>query len=225
MGVDKQKGKATMPSKQWSCSELVDGTRELMAVKAETAGLDKLGRRDSGILPWILLCWKFTIKLDDLMSFYKCMLKTFFNQQRYNNGFKNQLYTHVCWHILVECLATQSKNQFHSRSTNGRLQNWRRPKLLRRFRSLAPLKVFLDLYDFPTDGQNINLENHHELWLTDRRNNFIRSLGSWDPSCFLAKHRMICLDVAFYFIFFWVNFYSGSPLLGNCRRASTSSAW
>ena len=72
-----------------------------------------------------------------------------------------------------------------------------------------PLKVFLDLYDFPTDGQNIHLENHHELWLTDRRNNFIRSLGSWDPSCFLAKHRMICLDVAFYFIFFWVNFTRG----------------
>ena len=71
--------KTKVPSKQWSCSELTDGNRKLMAVKSETAGLDNLAveiEESFRILPSNFV--RITLPFDDLRSFHICMLKTIF---------------------------------------------------------------------------------------------------------------------------------------------------
>lgn len=158
MGVDREKGKATMPSKQWSCSELVDGNRKLMAVKAETAGLDNLAVEIQESFPEILLSWKLTIKLDDLMSFFKCMLKMFFT----NKGITMVSRTNFT-HMFGGMFGYPIQKPIPFQEYERKIAELKKAKAAVEVSEPRPLKVFLDLYDFPTDGQNINLENHHEL--------------------------------------------------------------
>ena len=96
------------------------------------------------------------------MSFYKCMLKAFFTNKDITMVSRTN-FTHMFVDIFGGMFGYPIQKPIPFQEYERKIAELKKAKAVAEVSEPRPLKVFLDLYDFPTDGQNINLENHQEL--------------------------------------------------------------